>query len=65
MSITRITPTVDPRTRMVEVIAEIPNPDQRLKPGMLVEVAFGDRKPPASDAGAPNAPKQGKPSEQP
>lgn len=38
--ITRISPTIDVRTRTAEVIAEIPNEDGKLKPGMLVEVNF-------------------------
>lgn len=39
--IVRILPTVDPRTRMIEVIAEIPNPDMRLRPGLLANVQLG------------------------
>lgn len=37
-TILRIQPTIDPRTRTIEVIAEIPNPDLALRPGMLAEV---------------------------
>ncbi len=36
--VTRIQPSVDPRTRTVEVVAEIPNPDGTLKSGLLAEV---------------------------
>jgi RND family efflux transporter MFP subunit len=35
----RINPTIDPRTRTVEVVADVDNSDGRLKVGMLVEVA--------------------------
>ena len=38
MKITRITPTVDARTRTVEVIANIDNGDGKLKSGMLAEI---------------------------
>jgi multidrug efflux pump subunit AcrA (membrane-fusion protein) len=36
--VTRIQPTIDPRTRTIEVVAELPNPDLALKPGLLAEV---------------------------
>jgi RND family efflux transporter MFP subunit len=36
----RIAPTVDPRTRTIQIVAEVPNEDHRLKAGMLVEVAY-------------------------
>lgn len=36
----RIAPIVDPRTRTIEVIAEVDNRDHRLLAGMLVEVAY-------------------------
>lgn len=38
----RIAPTVDPRTRTIEVIAELDNRDHRLLAGMLVEVSYGE-----------------------
>ena len=37
----RIAPTVDPRTRTIEIVAEVENGDHRLKAGMLAEVAYG------------------------
>jgi RND family efflux transporter MFP subunit len=40
VTIKRIAPTVDVRTRTIEVVAEIPNADHRLKAGMLAEVAY-------------------------
>jgi RND family efflux transporter MFP subunit len=36
----RIAPTVDPRTRTIEVIADLDNRDHRLLAGMLVEVSY-------------------------
>jgi cobalt-zinc-cadmium efflux system membrane fusion protein len=33
-TITRVAPTVDPETRTIDVIAEVPNPDGDLRPGM-------------------------------
>jgi RND family efflux transporter MFP subunit len=39
--VTRINPTVDARTRTVEVIAEIPNADRSLKSGLLASVQLG------------------------
>lgn len=35
----RINPTIDPRTRTVEVVADVDNADGKLKVGMLVQVA--------------------------
>lgn len=40
VKITRINPTVDIRTRTIEVVAEIPNNDLSLKPGLLAEIAL-------------------------
>jgi len=40
VKIKRIAPTVDVRTRTIEIVAEIPNADHRLKAGMLAEVAY-------------------------
>jgi RND family efflux transporter MFP subunit len=37
-TVTRIQPTIDPRTRTIEVVAELPNPNLALKPGLLAEV---------------------------
>ncbi len=51
--IARIQPTVDARTRTVEVIAELDNADGKLRPGMLAEIDVGGALPAAP---APNAP---------
>jgi len=40
VTIKRIAPTVDVRTRTIEIVAEIPNADNSLKAGMLAEVAY-------------------------
>lgn len=39
--VTRVVPSLDPRTRTFPVIAEIPNPGMKLRPGMFAEVRFG------------------------
>lgn len=49
--VTRIQPAVDPRTRTVEIVAEIPNSDLALRPGLLAEVSFGAAQ--AAEAKAP------------
>ena len=41
VKVKRIAPTVDPRTRTIEVVAELDNSDHRLLAGMLVEVSYG------------------------
>jgi RND family efflux transporter MFP subunit len=41
VKIARIAPTVDARTRTIEIVAEVDNRDHRLKAGMLVEVTYG------------------------
>ncbi len=38
--IKRVNPAVDPRTRTVEIVADIDNADRSLRPGMLAEVSF-------------------------
>lgn len=40
VTIARIAPTVDARTRTIEIVAEVPNADNRLKAGMLAEVTY-------------------------
>lgn len=47
VSIKRINPTIEARTRTVEVVADVDNSDGKLKVGMLVEVAV-----PGTPAGA-------------
>jgi RND family efflux transporter MFP subunit len=51
-TVVRISPTVDPQTRTIEVVAEADNADGTLRPGMYVEVEL--RPPP--DAEAPASP---------
>lgn len=46
--ITRIGNSVDPRTRTIELIVDVPNPELRIKSGMSVELELA--KPAASDA---------------
>lgn len=48
VTIKRIAPTVDVRTRTIEIVAEIPNSDHRLKAGMLAEVAYTSAETPSS-----------------
>lgn len=56
VKITRITPTVDPRTRTVEVIANIDNGDGKLKSGMLAEIRLLDgAKGAAAHSGGPES----------
>ena len=52
VTIQRIAPTVDARTRTIEIVARVENPDHRLKAGMLAEVAYAS----ADAAAAPAAP---------
>lgn len=40
--IKRISPTVDARTRTIEIVADVDNRDHRLLSGMLVEIAYGE-----------------------
>jgi RND family efflux transporter MFP subunit len=40
VTVTRISPNVDAMTRTIEVIAELPNPDDQLKAGMLAELSI-------------------------
>src|SRR5262249_34303753 len=41
--ITRISPSADPNSRVFEVEAALPNPEGRLKVGMLATLSLGDR----------------------
>jgi len=41
VKVKRIAPTVDARSRTIEIIAAVDNKDHRLKAGMMVEVAYG------------------------
>jgi RND family efflux transporter MFP subunit len=49
--VSRIQNTIDPRTRTVEVVAEIPNADGALRSGLLAEVEMGEEKSPDKTAG--------------
>lgn len=65
VSVKRISPSVDPRTRTIEVICALSNPDEIYKAGMLVELDFGARgeaapEPAKQDAAKPGAPKPDK-----
>ena len=58
VKVQRIAPTVDPRTRTIEIVAQVDNKDHRLKAGMLAEVAYADAataKPPTAQASSPRA----------
>lgn len=60
VTIQRIAPTVDARTRTIEIVAAVDNPDHRLKAGMLAEVAYaGGGAAPAQPDSAPPAAKGG------
>lgn len=50
VTIKRVNPTIDARTRTIEVVADVDNADGKLKVGMLVEVALGG----AEGAAAPS-----------
>jgi RND family efflux transporter MFP subunit len=51
----RISPTIDARTRTIEIVADIDNHDRRLLSGMLAEVAYDEAAPP-EEAEAPLVP---------
>jgi multidrug efflux system membrane fusion protein len=46
--ITRISPSADPNSRVFEVEAALPNPDGRMKVGMLATLRLGDQAPDAA-----------------
>jgi RND family efflux transporter MFP subunit len=46
--ITRISPSADPSSRVFEVEAALPNPESRLKVGMLATLGLGNAAPTAS-----------------
>lgn len=54
VTVKRVNPTLDARTRTVEVVADVENPDGTLKVGMLVEVAAPGVPGPAEGSGAPS-----------
>ncbi|HMI94326.1 MAG TPA: hypothetical protein VK509_23300, partial [Polyangiales bacterium] len=41
VKVKRIAPTIDARTRTIEIIADVDNQDRRLLVGMLAEVVYG------------------------
>jgi RND family efflux transporter MFP subunit len=60
VKVKRIAPVIDARTRTIEIVAELPNADHRLKAGMLAEVSYtpapapnGEKPTPGTDANAP------------
>jgi RND family efflux transporter MFP subunit len=60
VKVKRIAPTIDSRTRTIEVVADVDNRDHRLLSGMLVEVVYStDGSPPqsATEPVQPNAPR--------
>jgi membrane fusion protein (multidrug efflux system) len=44
--ITRISPSADPNSRVFEVEAALPNPEGRMKVGMLATLRLGESRPP-------------------
>ncbi len=59
VKVKRVNPSVDPRSRTIEVVADLDNKDHKLKPGMLVEVRYnvagGGHPPKHGDPGKPAA----------
>ncbi len=53
VSVKRISPSVDQRTRTIEVICALSNPDELYKAGMLVELDFGIRGEESAPTGEP------------
>ena len=53
-TVVRIQPTVDPQTRTIEIVADVDNSDNLLRPGMYVEVELAP--PPATAAPAAATP---------
>lgn len=51
-TVVRIQPTVDPQTRTIEIVADVDNSDNLLRPGMYVEVELA---PPVAQINAANA----------
>jgi RND family efflux transporter MFP subunit len=51
--IVRVSPNVDPRTRTVELVAAVDNPDRTLKPGMLAEIEFDGEAPAGPEGVSP------------
>jgi RND family efflux transporter MFP subunit len=52
VKVKRIAPTIDARTRTIEIIADVDNKDRRLLVGMLAEVMYGDGSAAKSSAAA-------------
>jgi RND family efflux transporter MFP subunit len=63
--VSRINPSVDSRTRTVEVVADLPNADGALKSGLLAEVELGANERAEAPADAPTAPRAGRPAPKP
>jgi RND family efflux transporter MFP subunit len=62
--VVRISPNVDPATRTLEVVAEIPNQDGLLKAGMLAELEIGAAPAPAAPETAAAKPAEVAPEKQ-
>lgn len=56
VKVKRISPTVDPRNRTIEVVADVDNKDHRLLGGMLAEVEYAQEN--GETASTPSAPVQ-------
>jgi RND family efflux transporter MFP subunit len=63
--VTRIQPAVDPRTRTVEVVAELPNADGVLKSGLLAEVELTSGQSAAAPPPVNPGPRAGRPAPKP
>jgi RND family efflux transporter MFP subunit len=56
IEVARLSPSIDTKTRTFEIVALLPNEDQTLKAGMLVELDFGrDAKPAPTASGVASA----------
>lgn len=56
-----IKPTIDARTRTIEIIADVDNSDGRLKAGMLAEISYGQEQPQSGAPSGDDAPAPAKP----
>jgi RND family efflux transporter MFP subunit len=63
--VTRIQAAVDPRTRTIEVVAELPNPGGQLRSGLLAEVTLGDAAKAATAPADTATPRAGRPAPKP
>ena len=61
VKVKRIAPTIDARTRTIEIIADIDNRDRRLLVGMLAEVVYGDAQKKGAEEAAAEPPEASAP----